>query len=258
MLAVIALFVALWPRRIIRPDVTRTAPDEVVIRFAPWYEGFVYAALLLTPVSGTLMLISALSGSPAAGKKLFGAVLVLLVSPFIPWGCARMRRRCFLRITPAALRSGTMGVRWVPATQHVVAPQSDRVLTREEIERVSAWTPKQAPVDRRWVGLSFRAAPEGPLIRREVGGSQLTVEPDNLLHALQAWKDSDPDEPPTVLMDRIEAILKGPPQTGPDHRHWAGGSGSLGLGALGAAMFLGDAAAGVIYKGASNTAPDRR
>ena len=265
-LTIAGLVLLLWPRRIFRADITRTAPDEVVIRFAPWYEGFVYAAILVSAVLGATMLVRELDDtSPSSGTKLIAAVFLLLLAPVLLLGCARVRRTCFLRITPGMLHSSVMFVRWVSATQNGVAPQSDRQLTRDEIEEIGAWTPGQTPadrrykglvdphppVDRRFVGLLFRPVPDGPAIRRDVGGPQLTVEPDNLLHALQAWKDADPAEPPTALMDRIEAILRGRPQTGPEHRHWAGGDGSGGKGVVGAVMVLGDAAAGIYSKNRS-------
>jgi hypothetical protein len=39
-------------------------------------------------------------------------------------------------------------------------------------------------------------------------GLQLTVQPDNLLNALVAWKDATADDQ-SGLLDRIEAILRG-------------------------------------------------
>jgi len=39
-------------------------------------------------------------------------------------------------------------------------------------------------------------------------GLQLTVQPDNLLNALVAWKDATTDDP-SELLDRIERILLG-------------------------------------------------
>ena len=35
----------------------------------------------------------------------------------------------------------------------------------------------------------------------------LTVDPDDLLHALQFWKDGDPIDP--AMMDRVESVLRG-------------------------------------------------
>jgi hypothetical protein len=39
-------------------------------------------------------------------------------------------------------------------------------------------------------------------------GLQLTVQPDNFLNALLAWKDATTDDP-RELLDRIERILRG-------------------------------------------------
>jgi hypothetical protein len=44
-------------------------------------------------------------------------------------------------------------------------------------------------------------------------------------------------------MDHIETILRGRPQTGPDHQHW-GGPGPGGKGVIGSAMLMGDACLG--------------
>lgn len=118
----------------------------------------------------------------------------------------------------------------------------NRQFSKEDVEAIEAWTLPQAPVDRRWVGLNYRSDPEGKLSVRLVGGQQLTVQPDNLLHALLAWKDPHPDEDPVELMDRIEAMLRARPQTGPDHQHWMPNPiGDYGMGLIGAASILGDA-----------------
>lgn len=42
-------------------------------------------------------------------------------------------------------------------------------------------------------------------------------------------------------MDRIEAILRDRPQTGPDHQHWVPNPlGDYGMGVIGAGSILGD------------------
>lgn len=222
----------LWPRRVFRPDVTRTSSDEVVIRFAPWFEGFVYATILASPVLGATITMRELSSSSSSAKKLIAGLFLLAISPFIPWACARLRRKCLLRITPAMLNVATMSL-------------PEALISRDEVDVIVSWNAPQSLVDRRWVAIAYHPAPEGSaLVTRLVGSSQLTVEPDNLLHALQAWKNAEPGEPSTQLMDRVEAILRGRPQTGPTHQHWDGGSGSGGKGFIGAMMFFGDVCVG--------------
>lgn len=59
---VLGLLMILWSRRVFRADVTRTAPEEVLIGFAPWYEGFVWSVILASPVCGAAGVVAAFHG----------------------------------------------------------------------------------------------------------------------------------------------------------------------------------------------------
>ena len=101
-LLIVAVTFVLGRRRIFRADITRTADDEIVCHFIPWYEGDVYVLNIALP----LMAVAAIAASYAPGYPVwlrYGGFLLLALMPLLTSGNYRMWRLSILRITPSAL-----------------------------------------------------------------------------------------------------------------------------------------------------------
>jgi hypothetical protein len=101
---VAGLILLIGGRRIIlRPAVDRVAPDELLCRFTPWYEGLGYIALLI-PVVGAVGVVTA--GPPWVR---YSALALLALTPVVLGGLAMARRKSYLLLTPATLTLRRMG-----------------------------------------------------------------------------------------------------------------------------------------------------
>jgi len=184
--------------RIFRPAITRE-PGAVVCRYEPWQETGAFIALIAVPLFGIGAIgVAFQSHSPVYG---WGGVFLLAVTLLSLFAFRRARRRCLLRITPAALS----------------VPRPDDGYTVVEIPRaaVQSITPSSATVglgtqvpqtEIRYAatGSGGGTVLLGPAPSRDT--VWLTIDPDNLFTAIQVWKDGDPNDP--RLLDRIESVLR--------------------------------------------------
>ncbi len=199
-----ALILVVGTGRIFRAAVTREA-DSITCRYIPWYEGNPYLALVALPLIG----IAAIGAPPAnhGGPGLWRilGILVVAVTPISLFFFLREWRRCFLRITPSELKASD------PSHGYAV-----KAVRREQVQSIASTT--GSLVDNADVTMT-------QIVYREVGSSAdaaevlligpsnsrnaiwLTIEPADLLAALQVWKDGDVNDP--GLIDRIELILRG-------------------------------------------------
>lgn len=201
--AAIILFVG--PGRVFRAAVTRQA-DTITCRYIPWYEGNPYLALVAVPLIG----IAAIGAPPAnhGGPGLWRilGILIVAVTPVSLFYFLREWRRCLLRISPAELTARHPARRYAMTT-----------IPRGEVQSIVATTGSLANnADATMTEIDYceAGAAEALLIGPSNSKSAiwLSVDPDNLLAALQAWKDGDAGDP--QLLDRIEAILRGQSRTG--------------------------------------------
>jgi hypothetical protein len=193
----IGVLIILGRRRIFRPGVRRVA-DEVICQYVPWYEGNAYFLNVGLPVLG----VTCLAGSFAPGFPVwsrFIGIMLLALTPIGTYASWRMWRRCVLCFAPKVLRLRT-------------AERGD-VLTDIPRGRLHEVVPKLIPnsvngVKSLQVEISYSTADMSSDVKTATLGLQLTVEPQNLLDALVAWRDH-PGDDPAELMDRIEHILVG-------------------------------------------------
>jgi len=190
--------IILGRRRIFRPGVKRTG-NEIVCRYIPWYEGNAYYLNVALPLTGVAMVAAGLApGNPVWLR--FGGIFLLVLTPLFVYSAVRMWRRCILCFSPSAL------------TVRLAGPKDE--LTEIPRQCVQSITPKLVPnavsgAQSLQVEIAYHSgdsssdAPKTVLL-----GLQLTVQPDNLLNALVAWKDANDDDP-IELLDRIERILLG-------------------------------------------------
>jgi hypothetical protein len=184
-------------RRIFRAGVTRTA-DEIVCRYVPWYEGNAYTLNVLGPLMGVAMVAAGFTpGNPVWLR--FGGIILLGLTSLFTFAAVRMWRRCFLRFTPSAL------------TVRLAAPKDEP--TEIPRERVESIVPKIVPNGVSGQSLQVEIAYHSGDLSSDptetvLLGLQLSVQPNDLLNALMAWKDGAHDDP-SELLDRIDRILRG-------------------------------------------------
>ncbi len=132
--------------------------------------------------------------------------IALALTPFVVVKFMRGQRRCLLRITPTKLSVPLPGQSYaiidIPRERvESIAPGNETVgfgstkLLLSEIT-YSAGDSNSRSTQRVLLG----PAPATDTV-------WLTIEPTNLLNALQVWKDADPAAP--GMMDRIEKLLRG-------------------------------------------------
>ncbi|WP_232000771.1 hypothetical protein [Mycobacterium kyorinense] len=202
-IAATALVIILGRRRIFRPAVNRTT-NEIVCRYIPWFEGNAYVLNVLLPLLGVASIAAGSAPGNPGWLRITGIVL-LAVTPLFTYSAVRMWWRCLLCITPSALAVRLAG------------PKDE--LTEIPRTRVDSIKPKMVPnavsgAQSLQVEIAYLPAElssETP--RTVVVGLQLSVQPNNLLDALVAWKDAANDDS-TKLLDRIERILRGREKAG--------------------------------------------
>lgn len=194
--AAVGGIIVVGQRRIFRAAVSRSG-DEIVCRYIPWYEGNAYTTLVLIPLMAVVSLGAGYApGNPAWLR--FTGIVILGVTPLTFYGIVRMWRRSLLRITASMLTAG------------LVERASDVFDIRRELVESIAPQPVPNPASGALqVAITFRPVDAGTDATKTVMlGPRLSVQPINLLNALAAWQDGAGDDP-SVLLDRIERILRG-------------------------------------------------
>jgi len=194
--------VILLGHRIFKPAITRES-GAVVCHYVPWQETGAFVALIIVPLIGIGAIAVAFeSNSPGFG---WAGVFLLAITPLSLFAFLRARRRCLLRIAPNALSVPRPDNGWTVTDIPRAAVQS--ITTSAATVGLGTKLP-QAEIRYAAGGTGRGGAGTvrvGPAPSRDT--VWLTIEPDNLLTALQVWKDGDPNDP--GLMDRVEAILRG-------------------------------------------------
>jgi hypothetical protein len=201
--AVIAVLLLLGNSPLFKVAINRE-PDAIACRYVPWYEPGPVAAVPALAVSGILGLALAFQPGNSPVFAVFGVALLAL-TPVVALKFLRGYRRCFLRITPTALRVPDPGREWavtdIPRERiQSIAPAGEAAGFGSSTYRVT--------------DITYGTGDSGSAARTvRVGQAPaedtvwLTLDPSNLRLALHAWKDGDPNDP--GLMDRVEAILRG-------------------------------------------------
>ncbi len=190
-----------WGRVIFGTGVTRDGAT-IVCRNVPWLEGTPYGLAMLLLFAVAAIGLSSEPGYPGFSRYIGYALLAF--APVGVLGIVRSRRLALLRITPEAI-----------TVQGPGRASFSQLLRPDPIEiprgRVDAVAPKFTPTAGQMaheVEITYRT-PDSPEPKTWVVGPpspcQLTVEPSNLLAALQMWKDADPAD--SGLMERLEPIL---------------------------------------------------
>jgi hypothetical protein len=196
-----------WGNRRILPVAVSREGGAVVCRYIPWLELNDYMRFLLLPILGICFVVGGLGpGRPVllVFAGLFTLGIVVVAGYFV----GQMWRRCLLRITPTALT--------------VRLPARGSQLTEIARSRIESITDAQAevsaaiiPVNVTQIFIAYRPADPGTATTQTVligpppgkTAMQVSVHQPNMITALHAWKDGDPNDP--GLMDRVEAILRG-------------------------------------------------
>lgn len=186
-------------RRIFRTGVSRSG-NEIVCRYQPWCEGNAWLIVIVVVgigFSGTLA--GSVPGNPLWMR--FVGVVLLCVVPILIFGLVRSWRLSLLSITASTLRIRT-----------VAGANSGKLIEigRERIRSIEA---KVLPAAGTLSKQSLHAeivyeAGVGETVQTVALGPYLSIEPNDLLNALVAWKDGAADDP-TELLDRVEEILRG-------------------------------------------------
>jgi hypothetical protein len=212
-LSIISGAFTFWGNRRILPVAVSREGGAVVCRYIPWLELNSYTVFLLLPILGITGIVLGLEpGRPVwlvfAGLLALGGVVV--AGYFV----GQMWRRCLLRITPTALT--------------VRLPARGSQLTEIARSRIESITDAQAevsaaiiPVNVTQIFIAYQPADPGTATTQTVligpppgkTAMQVSVHQPNMITALHAWKDGDPNDP--GLMDRVEAILRGKAASAP-------------------------------------------
>jgi hypothetical protein len=176
--------------------------EAIVCRYVPWLEGTCYVLPMFVAFGITAIGLGGRPGYPGFSRYI--GIGLLALTPLGLLAMARLRRLSVLRITPEAITVQAPG-RPYPSQLFRSQPVE---ITRGSVEAVaSKFTPMAAQIAHE-VQITYRTndseAPKtwvfGP-----PSPCQLTVEPGNLLTALQIWKAADEGVP--GLMSRLEPIL---------------------------------------------------
>jgi hypothetical protein len=194
-IAVTGGIIMVGQRRIWRPGVSQSG-GEIICRYIPWYEGNAYATIVLIPLLGVASLGAGFAPTNPAWLRLVGVIL-LGAGPLAVYGVVRMWRRCFLCVSSSAL----------------TARLAKGETTEIRRARVKSITPKMVPNGvsgaSPQVEITYHATDSNRgAAKTMLLGTQLTVQPINLLNALIAWRDDTQDDPHEFL-DRVERILRG-------------------------------------------------
>ena len=190
-----------WGRALYGTGVIRDG-EAIVCRYVPWLEGTCYVLPMFVAFGITAIGLGGRPGYPGFSRYI--GIGLLALTPLGLLAMARLRRLSVLRITPEAITVQAPG-RPYPSQLFRSQPVE---ITRGSVEAVaSKFTPMAAQIAHE-VQITYRTndseAPKtwvfGP-----PSPCQLTVEPSNLLTALQMWKDADAGDP--GLMSRLEPIL---------------------------------------------------
>ena len=176
--------------------VDRPGAQEVRCRFVPWYQAGALLSSVVLPIIG----ITAIAQGKAPDMPFwvgYGGWFLLILGIVFAGFTVMMAVRNRLRFSPSSLSVRTL--------------QSQRDIPRDHVQAI---TSRMVPA-----GVTRKPTLHVDLTYIPVGGgdqdsrtsslidTQFSVDPTNLLHALHAWKDGDPNDP--GLMDRVEAILRG-------------------------------------------------
>jgi hypothetical protein len=186
--------------RIFKPAITRE-PGAVVCHYVPWQETGAFIALIAVPLIGIGAIAAAFeSNSPFYG---WAGVFALAITPLSLFSFLRARRRCLLRITPVTLSVPQPADGWTVTDIPRAAVRS--ITTSTATVGLGTKLP-QVEIHYATTG-SGRGGGKvrvGPAPSRDT--VWLTIDPNNLLPAMQAWKDADPNDP--QLLDRVESVLR--------------------------------------------------
>lgn len=181
-------------RPLYRTAVYRVSADEVVCRYVPWYQVTGLAMSLMTPIIGIATIAQGAEPDSPFWLSYAGWLLLALGVVFGVIALL-MAARNSLRFTPSALT-----LRKVRYERRIDRANFQSVTTRMTPSAFS-----QAPIPH--LDLTYTVGGEGgSSMTCRMIDTQFTVDPANLLAALQLWKDADPHKP--GFMDRIEAILR--------------------------------------------------
>lgn len=196
-----AVMIGYGPRRVIfRVGVERSG-DQIICRYVPLYEGYTYFGGVLVPLFG----VATVAAGNASHNVLFwcAGILLLCVSALTVAGSLFMGRRNFLCVTPSALRlrAFVIGV-----GSRARAPTEIR---RDLIHGVELkWNPDTfGPQVEIAHDVVHDGAGSGGTTRTVIRNRQLSVRPENLLHALTFWKEGA-DLDPGDRMDQVERLLR--------------------------------------------------
>ena len=182
-------------RPLYRVAVYRTGAHEILCRFVPWYQSTHLASLTFVIVGVSMLFQGREPGSPV-WVRVAGAIALILgllfvLSALLAWIANRL-------VITASTLSITIVFR---QAQHIPRDNVQAIIPRFGRNGATG-----AP--RTHVGVRYTPADSSsssPVTIGQLEG-QFTVDPANLLAALGAWKDGDPDDP--GLLDRVEAILR--------------------------------------------------
>jgi len=176
--------------------------EALVCRYVPWLEGSNYSLFMIVMLAVSAIALGGQPGYP--GFFRYVGIGLLLLAPLFVLAMVRLRLISLLRITPEVITVQAPG-RPYPA-QLFRAPLIE--IPRERIDAItSKFTPLAGQIAHE-VQITYRTN-DSEASKRWVFGPpspcQLTVEPGNLLTALQMWKAADAGDP--GLMSRLEPIL---------------------------------------------------
>lgn len=180
-------------RRIFRPGVKRVG-DDVICRYIPWYESMAYLCIVVLPLLGVVFLRSPHADGRwfrFAGGSLLGLGATVAAMNIFVWITYRVR------ITPTTL---------------AVSVGRSSVIPRDRVQSIATRTFRSWNTGNEWTSIDIVYRPTDatskPTKTLMLGTMWFSIEPANLIHALNTWRYGDADDP--GLMDHVEAILRDP------------------------------------------------
>jgi hypothetical protein len=184
-------------RPLYRAAVYRTGPQEIRCRLIPWYQPNMLVVAVMFPIIGAIAIVMGREPNVPVWLLRYGGYFLVVLGALVAVVAVLTWAFNLLCITPSGLSVRILR-RWRRIPRANVLAVTPRTL--------ASGATRQPTLH---VDLAYTPADGDSQTPRTFGliDTQFSVDPANLLHALQAWKDGDPNDP--GLMDRVEAILRG-------------------------------------------------
>ena len=175
-----------------RTAISRKSVDEVRCRFVPWYRAYSIATSVVLPIIGVMLIAAGQAPDNPALLRYPGYFALLLGIVFALFAVVQTTNRLSFTPTTLVIR---IGRRFEMPRERLVSIKPRDLTSVGSGKRTRHYDLVYAPAD----GESNKVI--------AALDAQFSVEPANLVAALETWRDTDPTD--RRLIDSVEAILRG-------------------------------------------------